>query len=252
MKKKKSLLLAFTVFSTFVFAQPSNSIRTNLTMGLAIGDYNATYEKKFTDKISLSTRTNFMSFKGIPFGNITGLYASTDSLPNLKSNLRDLKITAGGARPEIRFHRKGGGLSGGYIGIYTTAQFGKSSEIISSYKRTNSNNQEVVSDLMFTPSFSYFGGGLSLGKQWVLGPGITIDITWISLGVGVTKIKTTASASDMTEMDYKQYADDFNASAVSVGNVGPKATYDSEGVSVSVSQIGFVPRILQFGIGFSF
>ena len=254
---KKTISIAILVCGTSILpaiAQKSNSVRTNLTAGLAVGDYNATYEKKFTDKISLSTRTNFMSYKGIPFGEYSGFYTFSDAIPGIKSDLRNLGITAGGARPEFRFHRKGQGLSGGYIGLFTSAQFGKTSDLATVYERKNSGGQNVSSDLIFTPSFSYLGGGLSFGKQWVFGSGITIDLTWLSLGFGVSKIQAQASASDMTEQDYADYAAKIEANKLTVGGIGlgAKASYDANGVKASLSQITVVPRILQFGIGFSF
>ncbi|MBU2019453.1 MAG: DUF3575 domain-containing protein [Bacteroidetes bacterium] len=251
--KKKILIFSLASFCAFsTFAQKSNSVRTNLTIGLALGDYNATYEKKLTNKLSVSTRTNFMSRTGIPFGSVFGLDTLNRQFDNLITDISQVNITAGGVRPEFRFHPKGEGLSGGYISIFTSAQFGKLSPIEGKFKRTNSNGDEVTSIASFAPSFSHVGGGIAFGKQWVFGSGVTIDLTFISLGFGVNKLKALGTASDMNEADYENYAKDISNKMISVAGLGPNVSSSADGVLVSLSTFSVVPRILQFGIGFSF
>jgi hypothetical protein len=252
--KKTTLLVCSLVFSSFFSFSQGNSIRTNLTLGLAVGDFNATYEKKITDKLSISTRTNYMKTSKFPFADLLNVDDINETFPNILTKFSTLGITGGGVRPEFRFHFKGDGLSGGYFGLYSTAQFGNVSPISAQYKRDDANGNEKISYLSFTPKASYIGGGISLGKQWILGKGFTLDLTLINIGVGMIKLTVEGSGDGISDSEYSEYMSLIEQTSVSFGpvKIGPKAKRTAEGVEVSINQVGVVTRIFQFGFGFSF
>jgi hypothetical protein len=252
MKKNYILLSLISICAFTTIAQKSNSVRTNLAIGLALGDYNATYEKKLTSKLSISTRTNFMSRKGIPFGSLIGLDTINKQFPSIITDISKIGITGGGVRPEFRFHPKGEGLSGSYFTLFSSAQFGKMAPIEGKFDRTNSNGDPVTSIASFATSFRHVGGGIGFGKQWVFPIGLTIDITWLSIGVAVNKFSIEGTSSDMNEQDYTGYAKQISDKMISIGGIGPKVSSDANGVYISASSVSIVPRIFQFGIGFSF
>jgi hypothetical protein len=88
---------------------------------------------------------------------------------------------------------------------------------------------------IFDGSLSRLGGGLALGYQWHINDALTIDWTFIGIGVEKLTAKLEVSASSENyDPDYQQWADDINDGADEFFFIGDRLDVEVESDKVKV------------------
>ncbi|MDA3912108.1 MAG: DUF3575 domain-containing protein [Bacteroidales bacterium] len=88
---------------------------------------------------------------------------------------------------------------------------------------------------IFDGSLSRLGGGLALGYQWHINDALTID--WTFIGIGVERLTArleVSSASENYDPDYQQWADDIESGAEDFFFIGDRLDVEVESDMVKV------------------
>lgn len=135
--KKLFLVLAFIVFTVASVKAQSNAIKVN-PLSAFLATINLSYETKLSDQ---STAQLGVFYSGVSFGST--------------------RYTGIGITPEYRMYVGGGeALDGLYVAPFLRYQ--------------NFTIKETETDSK--GSLSTFGGGVILGRQWILGEAFTLDL----------------------------------------------------------------------------
>ncbi|MGA9211309.1 DUF3575 domain-containing protein [Kaistella sp.] len=158
---RKIILLPAMVFTTLLFAQDSvksNIIKSNIT-GYALRNFNLTYERVITKKISVSAGFGVIANGSIPF-------ASQLSDANLNTSSAQIKGSNFTIEPRI-YLGKGYGK-----GFYLAPYFRYSSfDLREIYYNLHVSYAGIGKDIPvdFAGKVKGASGGLMLGSQWFLG-----------------------------------------------------------------------------------
>jgi len=107
---------------------------------------------------------------------------------------------------------------------------------------------------IFNGSLSRLGGGLALGYQWHINDALTID--WTFIGIGVERLTArleVSSSSENYDPDYQQWADDIEDGAVEFFFIGDRLDVEVESDKVKVELPIIVPMpYSSISIGYTF
>lgn len=184
--KKVGIMLLMNLMLFTVSAQ-KNSFKLNVGHQMFSSNVIAVnYERKIVDHFSINLRANFGSKKAIPYTTFyDGIAGSLLNSAGIYTNVFDTRFITYGGQLQFRYFPKGAALGGLYLAPYFGYQHGKIQEF--SFLFPDSNDPNINHDGTVSAHFNFFGGGIGLGNQWVLGNGLTFDIMWVGLGWGTNR-----------------------------------------------------------------
>ena len=206
--KKYFIALTIVVASVNTKAQ-NNSVKINLGQQLfTSGLFALNYERKIIDHLSLNLRGNIGSKKAVPYSNFyDGIAGDLLNQAGIFTDVFDTKFITYGGQLQVRYFPSGEALNGFYLAPYFGYQGGKMKEF--SFLFPDPNDTEIEHDGTIGANLAYFGAGLGVGNQWVLGNGLTLDLMWLGLGWGSSKF-TIRGESNSPNVDFEEIDQDVN------------------------------------------
>jgi hypothetical protein len=201
-----SLLLAAQMFVFNAVAQDEeeepgkNIFKTNIA-GLALRNYNLTYERMLSKKTSFN-----LGFRTMPSGPV--LFkdriissiedAGTGSNVDARKEVESIRMSNFAVTPEIRFYA---GKKGYGHGFYFSLFYRYARHEIGNISVDYQNNAGATRTATLTGSLTSNTGGFMLGSQWVMGKRVVLD--WWILGphFGVGKGTLTGTNSSPISTD---------------------------------------------------
>lgn len=206
---KRFILTSLITLSTVFANAQNNSIKLNIgeqlfTQGLVA----LNYERKIIDHLSLNLRGNFGSKKAVPYSTFyDGIAGELLNAGGIYTDVFDTKFLTYGGQLQVRYFPGGEALNGFYLAPYFGYQGGKMREF--SFLFPDVNNPNENHDGTIGANFNFFGGGLGVGNQWVLGNGLTFDVMWLGIGWGGNKVNFHGE-SHSDNVDFEEIDQDVN------------------------------------------
>jgi hypothetical protein len=246
--KSSAFTLLFILSISFCFGQiKRHNTKAAFTPAVILKDFAVDYEFTMLKKLSINTRTNVM----VPLKNPANLIGQLD-LPNdgIGKILGAIPATDAinfnsfGVSPQLRFYPKGEAPKGFYITAYQNSQFSNFTAFDYSFEDKNGAQKiEGTAEI----SNRIIGAGLGFGKQYIVGPGITIDIIWLGVGFGTSTLSIRGDAKDPNNP--------IKFNEENVGDFyleGSTINYGGDFVEIEIKAPMVYPKILNFAIGFAF
>jgi hypothetical protein len=184
---RKILLITFLVLSSSITLKAQkNAIKTNMLSPL-FGRFSISYERAFSEKTSLQV-SSFYAWRTPNFD----IWSGTSS-----------EWTGFGFTPEFRFYPSGNGINGFYLAPYLR-YVRLTSASSYDYGYYDQNYNYVYNPQRISATDSKFGGGLMVGRQWILGDLISFDIF---MGPGIIN-RTTKVSGSPSDNYYPYYNED--------------------------------------------
>jgi hypothetical protein len=218
---------------------------------LLLNNYNFSYERSLTRKISFVAGYRFMPEKNLGqiklLKNVIEKFEGDDG--SVMDDLERIETSANAVTAEFRFY---GGRHPGARGFYVSV-FGRYTNFKVNYDydfETQPKNYSIP----IRSKFNGLGGGLMIGVQWLIGERVTLD--WNILGGFYGRLKGTATSeadlSDMSDNDKALLKEDLE-SLVQIGNKQYiTADVNNTGVNAKISGpfVGVRGMGLSLGIAF--
>lgn len=210
MKKLLTLTLLSLLIANFVFSQETadpkkidnkgrkiryNIIKTNI-VGLPLGHFNLSYERKLAKKVSALVGISVIS---LPLNNVYSseldLGGSEPSKLNVSANLSGFSIS-----PEIRYYLGKNAPRGYYFGLYIpimsynaklTGNTSGTQTITLTEPNTNATyteNAPVNVNLDAKSGFAFYGLGISGGPQFLIGNRVSLEF-YLNLAAGILTLR---------------------------------------------------------------
>lgn len=172
-----------------------NIIKTNLP-GLALRNYNLTYERMLSKKTSFNLGFRTMPsgpilFKDMIINSIDD--AGTSSQVDTRQEIESIRMSNFAVTPEIRFYA---GKRGYGHGFYFSLFYRYARHEVGNISVDYENNAGTTSTATLTGSLTSNTGGFMLGSQWVIGKRVVLD--WWILGPHFGAAKGTLTGTNST------------------------------------------------------
>ncbi len=202
--KNKFLFLSVIIFITAMsnaFSQrhknPENVVNVHF-FGLFMGHYQLKYERVLSDNSSVALNVGLMPKKNLPESMNPVTYADRYFQPYLSGWFMT---------PEYRYYP---GSKGAPYGLYI-APYLKIDKYTVVYNEELESQSGKISDFTVNGSIGQFGGGISLGTQWLIGRRFSID--WYFVALGITRRSLTMLYEPREEgLDLADYEDSVDFS----------------------------------------
>lgn len=237
--------VSFAALFCFETSAQKNVVKLNLP-SLGFRNFYFSYERMITERKSISIGLSFMPSRNMFF---SGNHKAGADQADIRYD--NLKISGFTLTPEFRFytgHRKEG-PRGFYLAPYIRIN---STSIKGSYTDTGSTdytgpNNTAKFDI--DGSYSVKALGCLFGYQWLIADKISIDWSFIGIGVGQYKLRLKET-SDQVVSDYYNSNGNFSGDIDGVpGNVTYKSTAHSGEITYSM----IFPHLRSgLSIGFAF
>lgn len=206
---KKLIVMSIIIAFGLNGNSQNNSIKLNIGQQLFTSGLVAlNYERKIVDQLSLNLRGNFGSKKAIPYSTFyDGIAGELLNNAGIYTNVFDTKFYTYGSLLQVRYFPGGEALNGFYLAPYFGYQGGRMLPI--SFLFPDVNDPAIKHDGTVSAKFNFFGAGLGIGNQWVLGNGITFDVMWLGLGYGGNRFTINAE-SHSPSADFEKIDQDVN------------------------------------------
>ncbi|WP_066756609.1 DUF3575 domain-containing protein [Crocinitomix algicola] len=253
----KKILLVVLLAAGFNASAQNNSVKFTVSPSLALANNLAfSYERKFSDKLSVNARVNFTSKKAVPFNKIAKnqLGPILDSA-GVNSDILDTRINSFGANLQLKYFPGGNALRGLYLAPYIGFQGASMNDF--EFDFPDSSDPSIKHGGTVESGSLFFGGGIGIGNQWVANNGLTLDIMWLGLGWGTNNItfRGTDSSGDINYEEINNDVQDFaaeNEEDFSQFGATVDSEYSSSDIKVFVKHPFPYVKILNFSIGYSF
>lgn len=238
----KKLIILLLFLPTITFAQ-NNIIKTNLC-GLALKNYNLTYERSVARIVSLSVGLRYMPKSTVPLKSTL-----EKAVDNQDFRINDFKIGNTALTLEARFYLGMKKMRGFYVAPYFRyAKFDFTVPI----KNPNSASGESI---LFDGKISSYSGGLLLGMQYTIFKKFVIDV-WL-LGGHYGSSKGVIRASNISpEMVTDAERQELQKTLDNLDNAGPfkfKGTVtSSSSAEIQTSGPWFGLRSFALSVGYRF
>ena len=218
------------IFAGKGYAQ-ENVAKLNLT-GLLFLNFGLSYERVINENMSGALTVSFMPGRGLPFIN---LFEGAGGDTAITSPFEDMRISGVGIMTEFRFYTSSSkdAPRGFYVGPYLKYS---SIKLTSSFTDTyiDVNNVLQTGTIDLVGKYSAFGGGISIGYQWLISDVVSIDWTFIGLGYGNAKVSMTISSDDLNTSELETEASDLEADIAGFGTA--KVEVEQNSVTISVKR----------------
>ena len=165
-------------------SSPQNIFKTNL-FGLAISNYNLTYERKIGKKFTASFGFRYMPKSTLPFKSKVERFIDNPDL-----NINDFKLGNTAFTGELRWYAGKRAMRGFYIAPYFRyASFTATLPI----DNPSNTSTETFSPILFDGKITSFSGGLMFGVQYNLSKKLVLDLWIVGAHYGSSKGIFTAS-----------------------------------------------------------
>lgn len=253
--KNSILAIIFCASAVSANAQ-SNSIKLNIGPQLITSGLVAlNYERKIIDHLSVNLRGNFGTKKAVPYSTFyDGVTMSLLNDAGVFTNIFDTRFTTYGAMLQLRYFPSGEALKGFYLAPYFGYQGGRMNEITFEFPDINDSN--IKHDGLVGANFNYFGGGFSIGSQWILDNGLTFDVMWVGLGWGTNRFNIHGESNspvvdfEEVDQDVNDFLDDTPGFSFFFRNFSTSYTDNSMDMRFKHG-FPFV-KVLNFSMGYSF
>lgn len=255
--KMKKLLFGLFVSSAILGYSQDNAVKLNLNpIGLALANnIGLTYERKLTDAFSVSAKFNFSTSKAAPLsGTLNNLAEELLEEGSVNTDIFNNKFKSNGFGLALKYYPKKEALSGFYLMPYFSYQGGSIDQFDFDFRDSDGSLQRGLVDA----GFNIIGGGLAIGKQWVIADKLAIDITWIGLGAGKFNLDVEGTEKVGNDVDFKFVEDEvvsfINGGDEEYSNYTNKIEHSSTDENILLSFKQGIPlgKMLSFSIGYTF
>ena len=256
---KGTLMMCFMLATGVAFGQ-KNAVKLVLAPGKLITSNNIglVYERKLTDRFSANLKFNFSSKQAAPLSGVLSDFAQgqLDSA-NTTADIFNNKFTSSGLTFEFRFYTGAKALKGFYLAPYFGYQKGTFANF--DFQFPDKTNPMMTHGGNVEMGFSFIGGGLGLGTQWLIADKIAIDILWIGLGVGTNTFKVLGTEQPgeqvdfgEVQMDVKEFIDSQEEGFVKNYLLKIESEVTDDYIKLTSKNLVPYAKILNFSIGYAF
>lgn len=245
MRKKITFILVVCAFLVNLKSYgQKNVVKLNL-LSLPIRNFYASYERVLSDKKSISIGLAFMPSRSMLFKG-----SFSDNSSQGENRWESLTMSGFSVTPEFRFYtaRRKEAPRGFYIAPYVKYQnFGVKGKYTEEYY-DNDYKRDNTATFDLKGTYSLFALGCQFGVQWLISDRVSIDWSFIGIGVGSYNFLFKESSGQVGPT----YYDDDNFSSdleVLPGTVSVTSTRNSQEVKINT----FFPHLrtgLSVGIAF--
>lgn len=253
MTKNKILsLILFSLIFSSIKAQ-DNNIKLNL-MSIPLGIIHPQYERVLTPRLSIQLGLGVSPNKKVPqFSKdllqdfVQGQSDDDNSEESIISLFNDLRYNTLLLTPEVRYYLSGkkGAPKGIYLGAFLRYSRHSGTSI---YPHNRDSSGEIVDFDGIIKSTS-FGGGINLGVQWIVKEKLSIDWTFIGLGLNKSTIDLLIESENMTPDDISEIKGEINDTYTGGDIFNVKVSSGND--SVRAVYTGLLP-ILRFGLSLGY
>lgn len=200
--KKIILILAFFTFSLMMFAQ-NNMIKANAS-GFAFNQVSLSYERVLGTNTSAMLNISFTPSTEMGFKDLLISQANQDESFAM-AIYKSIIVNGLSFTPEFRFYTSGEkeAPNGFYIAPFLT------------YTSHNLTGDFFYNDLGEDPvnyvldgKYTAFGGGISMGYQWIIGDFLAVDLQFLPLGIGSGRAELNVKAYGYEKVLFDEVSDD--------------------------------------------
>lgn len=261
---KKQIILSLMLFMFLAFSvkagdNPKNIVSINMpNLGLYAnkigGNIPLSYERVLTDHFSATLHLKF----GLPrnlgnsslMSNFTGDYGdSTYGNP-----YTDMRYAGFSIMPEFKFYTSGekGAPKGFYVSVYFKYT---SYTVKSTYEDyfADNNGVTLLSAVDLTGKYQPLGGGIALGYQWLIRDRVSIDWTFIGLGIGrlKTSVEMTTDDPRVSSQSIKSSAEEISVNTNS-DFLKTEVTATDNSAKITIKNMWPMLRVFGVRVGFAF
>ncbi|MBC7915465.1 MAG: DUF3575 domain-containing protein [Pyrinomonadaceae bacterium] len=229
---------------------PKNNFKINLS-SLAFKSYSLYYERSLSRKISFSAGYRTMpstNLGGLPL--VKKLNEKFNDGDELLEGINRMEASGNAYTGEFRFYGgKKPGARGFYLALYGRyATFNHDYD----YRFTSSSNSSV--SIPINSKVQGFGGGLMLGKQWLIAKRVNLDV--YILGAHYGKLTGTsnglANLSSLSDNDKQNLKDDLEGVLIIKDKPLLSTTVNNQGITGKIDGPFAGVRGLGFSLGIAF
>ena len=255
----KKLICSFAILSSLVAWGQSNAVKLTLPpVKLALANnVGIGYERKLSDALSFGAKFNFSTKKAAPLsGALTDFAKNQLDSASVNSDIFNNKFKSSGLTLELKYFPGKEALKGFYIAPYFGLQKGTLAQF--NFDFPDNDNPGQTNGGKVDIGFSFVGGGIGLGTQWIIGDRLAIDILWIGLGVGSNKFLVEGTERDGEEVDFESIDQDvtnfINSQEGIIKKYAEKIQSEYTDEYIKLSSRNMVPytKLLNVSIGFTF
>ncbi|MBC7745599.1 MAG: DUF3575 domain-containing protein [Flavobacterium sp.] len=229
---------------------PKNNVKINLS-SLALNNYSFFLERSLSRKISFSA--GFRTMPTTNLGELAIVKKLNDKInggDEILTGINRMQTRGNAYTGEFRFY---GGKKPGARGIYL-AVYGRYAQFNHNYNyQFTTANNDVISIPLKSKANGY-GGGLMLGKQWLVAKRVTFD--WYILGGHYGKLSGSSSGvkdlSSLSPADIQKLKQNLDDILVIGGKHVLASTVNNQGISGKIDGPFVGVRGLGFSLGIAF
>jgi hypothetical protein len=214
------------------------------------------YERKLSDAFSVNIGLNYTSKKVLPLKRIADeqLGPVLDSA-GVNSDILNTKFNSWGIGLQFKYFFKKKALRGLYLAPYFGFQTGGLKPFLFDFPDQNDIN--VKHEGTVNAKFSFLGGGIGIGNQWVLNNGLTFDVLWLGLGAGGNTIRLRGEDTS-GDINYEYIDGEVETFLAEDGSEFDKyrlkftSDHSSNHIEIVGKHIFPYMKVLNISVGFSF
>ena len=229
---------------------PKNNVKINLS-SLAINNYSFYVERLLSRKVSFSA--GYRNMPSTNLGELSVIKKISDKInegEELIAGINRMRVDGKAYTGEFRFY---GGKKQGARGMYL-ALYGRYATFNHDYNYRFTNSSNNVLSVPLKSKVKGYGGGLMIGKQWLIAKRVNLDFYWLGGHYGKLSGTTNAVAdlSSLSQQDQRNLKDELD----NILTVGDKtflnSTVSNKGVTGNINGPFAGLRGLGFSVGIAF
>ncbi len=232
-KNLTRLVLASLILGFSHIAQAQENIAKIGIFALASKNVSLKYERVLNEKSSANLNLSFRIPGGLPLGiNLADV---------LETEITDeAKLNSFNIAPEYRIYTKGDAPRGFYVAPYIQYSSAgiKYSGIVESFATDSKIN------------YSNIGAGIQLGVQWLIKDKLSVDWTFLGIGIGNHRIKARYESDD-PGIDFQDIIADIEAELDGIPIIGDRFNFES-GADFAEGSVRAILPLFRGGLTFGY
>lgn len=229
---------------------PKNNVKINLS-SLAINNYSFYAERLLSRKVSFSV--GYRNMPSTNLGELSIIKKISDTFNEgyeLVDGINRMRVDGKAYTGEFRFY---GGRKQGARGMYL-ALYGRYATFNHDYDHRFTNSSNNALSVPLKSKVKGYGGGLMIGKQWLIAKRVNLDFYWLGGHYGKLSGTTNAVAdlSSLSQQDQRNLKDELDNILIVGDKTFLNSTVSKQGVTGDIKGPFAGLRGLGFSVGIAF